>query len=246
VSTNTLSFLSGTARLLATKGVEGTAFADVLAATDAPRGSVYHHFPSGKTELLHAALELASERGLEIIEATRGQSAAVVVGRFLDLWRELLDRSHFSAGCAVVAVTVAANDAKLLDHAGAIFRAWTERLADLFVVGGLKKMPPRTNLRPRLSRPAKEQWCCAEHKGAASLLIVWRPRFFASPRVKLALNEVARSHHNEFLSGRRMLPSRRLTSPMKSACTIRPISIPAPSNSPLMNSTSSVPRRLLV
>jgi TetR/AcrR family transcriptional regulator, lmrAB and yxaGH operons repressor len=139
VSTNTLSFLSGTARLLATKGVEGTAFADVLAATDAPRGSVYHHFPSGKTELLHAALELASERGLEIIEATRGQSAAVVVGRFLDLWRELLDRSHFSAGCAVVAVTVAANDAKLLDHAGAIFRAWTERLADLFVVGGLKK-----------------------------------------------------------------------------------------------------------
>ena len=116
-------------RLLATKSVEGAAFADVLAATDAPRGSVYHHFPSGKTELLHAALDLASERGLEIIEATRGQSAAVVTGRFLDLWRELLDRSHFSAGCAVVAVTVAANDAKLLDHAGTIFRAWTERLS---------------------------------------------------------------------------------------------------------------------
>jgi TetR/AcrR family transcriptional regulator, lmrAB and yxaGH operons repressor len=126
-------------RLLATKGVEGTAFADVLAATDAPRGSVYHHFPSGKTELLHAALDLASERGLEIIEATRGQSAAVVAGRFLDLWRELLDRSHLSAGCAVVAVTVAANDAKLLDHAGTIFRAWTERLSDLLVAGGLKK-----------------------------------------------------------------------------------------------------------
>jgi TetR/AcrR family transcriptional regulator, lmrAB and yxaGH operons repressor len=126
-------------RLLATKSVEGAAFADVLAATDAPRGSVYHHFPSGKTELLHAALDLASERGLEIIEATRGQSAAVVAGRFLGLWRELLDRSHFSAGCAVVAVTVAANDAKLLDHAGTIFRAWTERLSDLLVAGGLRK-----------------------------------------------------------------------------------------------------------
>ena len=126
-------------RLLATKGVEGTSFADVLAATDAPRGSVYHHFPGGKTELLHTALEFASQRGLEIIEATRGQSAAVVAGRFLDLWRELLDRSHLSAGCAVLAVTVAVDDAKLVDHAGAIFRAWTDRLADLLVVGGMKK-----------------------------------------------------------------------------------------------------------
>ena len=51
-------------RLLATKGVEGTSFAEVLEATDSPRGSVYHHFPGGKPELLHAALDLASERGL--------------------------------------------------------------------------------------------------------------------------------------------------------------------------------------
>src|ERR1700728_374810 len=106
--------VEGAVRLLATKGVEGTSFAEVLEATDSPRGSVYHHFPGGKPELLHAALDLASERGLAAMEATRGQPAARVIRRFFSLWRFLLDYSHVTAGCAVMAVTVAANDDDLL------------------------------------------------------------------------------------------------------------------------------------
>jgi TetR/AcrR family transcriptional regulator, lmrAB and yxaGH operons repressor len=135
--------VEGAVRLLAINGVEGTSFAGVLAATGAPRGSVYHHFPGGKTELLHAALDLASERGLAAMEATRGQPPAVVVARFLDLWRELLNRSKLSAGCAVLAVTVAAGDNELLDHAGTIFRTWADLLADLFATSGMKKAPAR-------------------------------------------------------------------------------------------------------
>jgi TetR/AcrR family transcriptional repressor of lmrAB and yxaGH operons len=128
--------IAGAVRLLATKGVEGTSFAEVLEATDSPRGSVYHHFPGGKPELLHAALDLASERGLEAMEATRGQPSAVVIERFLSLWRALLDYSQLTAGCAVVAVTVAGNDDTLLAHAGTIFQTWTELLTDLCVAGG--------------------------------------------------------------------------------------------------------------
>src|ERR1700683_4570409 len=128
--------VEGAVRLLATKGVEGTSFAEVLEATNSPRGSVYHHFPGGKPELLHAALDLASERGLATMEATRGQPAAVVIERFLALWRILLERSHLSAGCAVVAITVAADDDELLDHAGTIFRSWTELLTELCATGG--------------------------------------------------------------------------------------------------------------
>ncbi|HEY2213728.1 MAG TPA: TetR/AcrR family transcriptional regulator, partial [Acidimicrobiales bacterium] len=104
-----------------------------------PRGSVYHHFPNGKPELIHAALDLASQRGLSAMEATRGQPAAVVIRRFLNLWRALLEYSHLTAGCAVVAVTVAAGDDDLLDHAGTIFRTWTELLTELCVAGGLDK-----------------------------------------------------------------------------------------------------------
>jgi TetR/AcrR family transcriptional repressor of lmrAB and yxaGH operons len=124
--------VEGALRLLAINGVEGTSFSGVLAATGAPRGSVYHHFPGGKTELLHAALDLASER-------TRGQPPAVVVARFLDLWRALLTRSNLTAGCAVLAVTVATGDDELLDHAGTIFRTWADLLAELFTTSGMKK-----------------------------------------------------------------------------------------------------------
>jgi len=127
-------------RLLAVNGIEGTSFADVLAATNASRGSVYHHFPKGKSELLHAALDLSSERGLAYMEEVRGRPAAIVAGRFLDLWRELLDRTHLSAGCAVLAVAVAANEPELREHAGTIFRAWTELLTDLLVAGGMKQV----------------------------------------------------------------------------------------------------------
>jgi AcrR family transcriptional regulator len=136
--------VDGAVRLLATKGVEGTSFADVLNATGSPRGSVYHHFPGGKPELLHAALDLASERGLAAMEASRGLPAAVVVERFLDLWRGLLDYSQLTAGCAVVAVTVAANDDDLLDHAGTIFRTWTELLTGLCEAGGMDNKSARS------------------------------------------------------------------------------------------------------
>jgi TetR/AcrR family transcriptional regulator, lmrAB and yxaGH operons repressor len=77
------------------------------------------------------------------MEATRGQPPAAVVARFLGPWRELLDRSRLTAGCAVVAVTVAAGDDELLDHAGTIFRTWTERLTELCAVGGMNPEPAR-------------------------------------------------------------------------------------------------------
>jgi hypothetical protein len=44
------------------------------------------------------------------------------VKQFLHLWRQLLNGSDLTAGCAVLAVTVAGSDLDVLDHASAIFR----------------------------------------------------------------------------------------------------------------------------
>jgi TetR/AcrR family transcriptional regulator, lmrAB and yxaGH operons repressor len=130
--------VDGAVRLLATQGVEGTSFSEVLAAADAPRGSVYHHFPGGKSELMHAALDRASERSLAAMEAFRGQNAREVLEHFLELWRGLLEYSHLNAGCAVLAVTVTGPESNIHDHVGSIFKAWTDLLTELFVVGGLR------------------------------------------------------------------------------------------------------------
>jgi TetR/AcrR family transcriptional regulator, lmrAB and yxaGH operons repressor len=127
----------GAAQLLAQRGLEGTSFAEVLALTGTSRGSTYHHFPGGKRELVQAALDVASEHAMAVMEPVRGKSPAKVVERFVAMWRELLDRSRLASGCAILAVTVAADSPDLLDYTGRIFRDWTAHLAGLFGDGGL-------------------------------------------------------------------------------------------------------------
>ena len=127
----------GATQLLATNGMDGTTFAEVLALTGAPRGSVYHHFPGGKSELLHAALDVANTFGRAELESVRGRPAVEVVETFLAQWRQLLVEFNLRAGCAVVAVAVAGGDPQLREHAGSVFREWRELLAGLMVDGGV-------------------------------------------------------------------------------------------------------------
>jgi TetR/AcrR family transcriptional repressor of lmrAB and yxaGH operons len=129
--------IAATARLLARRGLEGASLADILAASQAPRGSMYHHFPGGKDQLVGEAIELAGRRSLERMDGMDGQSPETVAQRFLDGWRELLVRTECRAGCAVLAVTVATSSSEVLDRAHTVFGSWIERLTQLFVAGGL-------------------------------------------------------------------------------------------------------------
>ena len=129
--------IARTAVLLATKGLQGTSFSEVLAASGAPRGSLYHHFPGGKDELVLAAVELAGEKALAVLERLAGKPADEVADAFIALWRLVLEKSGFRAGCAVAAVTVAADDPALIARAALVFRAWRGKLADLLASGGI-------------------------------------------------------------------------------------------------------------
>jgi AcrR family transcriptional regulator len=125
--------------LLAVRGLQRTSFSDVLERSGAPRGSIYHHFPGGKDQLVDAAMELAGDRALNVLDAVDGAPPVEVTRYFLDLWRQVLVRSNLRAGCAVLAVTVATDSPELLDHAASIFRAWRGRLAELYVNGGMDR-----------------------------------------------------------------------------------------------------------
>ena len=132
--------IESAAVLLATRGLQGTAFSDVLERSGAPRGSIYHHFPGGKDQLVDAAIALAGDRALRVLDAVAGSPPREVTQFFLDLWRQVLVRSDLRAGCAVLAVTVATDSPDLLNHAAAIFRAWRGRLAALYELGGMDAM----------------------------------------------------------------------------------------------------------
>src|SRR5438093_2906905 len=131
--------IESAATLLAMRGVQGTAFSDVLERSGAPRGSIYHHFPSGKDQLVDAAIELAGERALSVLDTLHGSPPRAVTRAFIDLWRAVLVQSDLRAGCAVLAVTVGSDSPELLEHAASIFRAWRGRLAELYVEGGVER-----------------------------------------------------------------------------------------------------------
>jgi AcrR family transcriptional regulator len=97
---------------------------------------VYHHFPGGKAQLVKAALDLVTAQMGQVFSPREGATPEEVTDLFLRIWRSILVRSHFKAGCAVVAVTVAADSPELLEHASAIFRAWRGRLSRLLIAAG--------------------------------------------------------------------------------------------------------------
>ena len=130
--------IDSAAVLVARHGSRGTSFSEVLEASGAPRGSLYHHFPQGKEQLVDAAVAAAGERSLALLADLEGAPAGAVASRFLGMWRALLTATDFGVGCAVAAVTVDAESDALVERAGHVFRAWRSRLAELLAAGGVR------------------------------------------------------------------------------------------------------------
>ena len=129
--------IEGAVRLLALHGLQETSFSTVLELTGAPRGSIYHHFPRGKDEMIASAVDLAGQNANAAIDGFDRSTAVSLATAFLGLWRQLLVRSEFRAGCSVLAVTVATDSPDLLEHTSAVFRGWRRHLADLLAEAGL-------------------------------------------------------------------------------------------------------------
>ena len=100
--------VQGASRVLARRGLHATAFSEVLAVTGASRGSIYHHFPGGKAELIEAVLEDYGGRTDDALQALHGQPLLSVVRGALALWRARLVEEDCGAGCPVAAVALAA------------------------------------------------------------------------------------------------------------------------------------------
>src|SRR4029077_6847073 len=108
--------------------------------TGAPRGSLYHHFPGGKDELV---IEAVRHVGAGLLAAMANDAAVAppeqAVRSFTGLWRQVLVGSDLSCGCAIAAVTVemGGEAPELLAAVREVFRSWQEALADLLRRGGL-------------------------------------------------------------------------------------------------------------
>lgn len=120
------------ALLLRERGLSGTSFRDVIEHSGAPRGSIYHHFPEGKRQLVREAVEMSGGWvGDAIAHLDESGDPIVTLHAFLGVWADILRASDFRAGCPVVAVSVEANDdePEVTEAAAAAFRRWTRELA---------------------------------------------------------------------------------------------------------------------
>src|SRR5215472_1740260 len=91
-------------------GVAGMSFTDVLSASGAARGAIYHHFPGGKSELVvEAVTRNADDVRRRLVDLPHG-SPRLVVDEFLSLIRPVVQESSWGSGCAVAASAMTASD----------------------------------------------------------------------------------------------------------------------------------------
>ncbi len=129
-----------TALLVRERGARATSIDDVLAHSGAPRGSVYHHFPGGRDELLREATAYAGDVVARALERGAQADPADALDAFLGGYRRQLLASDFRAGCPVVAVAIEAredDDAGLREQAAAAFERWLELLSANFRAAGI-------------------------------------------------------------------------------------------------------------
>ena len=132
------------ALLIRERGAHATAISDVLEHSGAPRGSAYHYFPGGRTQLLCEAVDFAGDHVAAII--AEAESGPQLIDTLIDKYRGQLLDSDFRAGCPVVAVSVEAGEqenadrmAPVVERAAAVFDRWTDLIAQRFIADGIDR-----------------------------------------------------------------------------------------------------------
>jgi AcrR family transcriptional regulator len=123
--------ITSTALLVRERGARATSLDAVLQHSAAPRGSVYHHFPGGRTQLLREATEFSGEYVERRLERSGTDGALAAIETLLDHYRQTLLATDFRGGCPVVAVAVESPETgpDLRGAALAAFDRWRGALA---------------------------------------------------------------------------------------------------------------------
>lgn len=135
--------LDTTARLLQQRGYHGTSLNDILAASAAPRGSLYFHFPGGKDQLVleasRAAVDRVTQHRREVLAAASSPAAAVRA--FADGIVLLLEETDYQLGCPIAPIVLDGTSevTDLSELCRQTFEEWIGLLRDAFAKAGIAK-----------------------------------------------------------------------------------------------------------
>ncbi|HSV39898.1 MAG TPA: TetR/AcrR family transcriptional regulator [Nocardioidaceae bacterium] len=119
------AMLDSAITLFRQRGVAATSMRDIVEHGQAPRGSIYHHFPGGKEELAREATQRAGDFIGSLLTGLANDPAEAIE-KFIGFWRGALASADFLDGCPIASGALS-DEAR--DVAGAAFTSWEETLA---------------------------------------------------------------------------------------------------------------------
>ena len=129
--------------LIQVSGYSGTGVNDVVRHAQAPKGSLYFHYPDGKEGLGAAALDLAAEQFGDLIAdaAAKADNPGAALRLAIEVLSDIVSESDFQLGCPVSVVTLerGAKSDRLREACAAAFQSWITPTAQLLKASGLSE-----------------------------------------------------------------------------------------------------------
>jgi TetR/AcrR family transcriptional repressor of lmrAB and yxaGH operons len=125
--------------LLRERGAAGVTVDAVLAHSGAPRGSVYHHFPGGRNEMVLGAVRQAGDYIATMVDESAAEGdVQQMVHRLVAFWKRALTKTEYRAGCPVAAMAMDSRD--VVPDAGDVvrdvFARWQTSLVEALSASG--------------------------------------------------------------------------------------------------------------
>ncbi|MEM8691972.1 MAG: TetR/AcrR family transcriptional regulator [Pseudomonadota bacterium] len=121
------------ANLFRTRGYHGVGLNDLLAEAQAPKGSLYHHFPNGKSDLALAAADWASDAMLRLIAESFADATTFKDGATTLCYKlaKLFDLTGSWEGCPISATLFEGPDnTAFREHADHLYSGWINEVHD--------------------------------------------------------------------------------------------------------------------
>ena len=166
--------IQSAAAVIRRRGLSATSFAEIVADSKAPRGSIYHHFPQGKDQLAREAIRGTSAWVLAKQGSCSAKTPAGVLDCFIDLWRQVVVSSKGTAGCVVagVAVDTLPEAEELMAAVRTAFDSWVDLLTTQLRTAGMPTARSRSVAVSALAAMEGALILCRAERSVAPLEIV--------------------------------------------------------------------------
>ncbi len=139
--------MDSSAELFRRQGYAGTGIKQILAAANAPFGSLYHFFPGGKEQLGAETIRSSGALYAQLFATIAAQAPDVTtaVSDFFSGAAETLVETDYADACpiATVALEVASTNEQLREASAEVFESWIVGATQYFAAAGIDPQTAR-------------------------------------------------------------------------------------------------------